>query len=138
MNKKHRLQFGAVVIVGALVYLGLQSAHSFSQYFVPVRQYEANPAAFSGQTLQVQGKLLASSVRYDAARETMRFDLTGGRYHLPVKYVGAVPTEDYANASAIVEGRMGSGGVFQARQILIQCPDHYQAVTVHAPHGASG
>ncbi len=132
MTKKQRLELGAVVVVGALVYLGIQGAHSFSQYFVPVRQYEQHLAQFSGQTLQVQGKLLASSVHYDPARQTMRFDLVSGRYKLPVKYVGAVPTENYTNASAIVEGRMGPGGVFQAKEIMIQCPDHYQPVTVTA------
>jgi cytochrome c-type biogenesis protein CcmE len=130
--KKLRLELGAVLILGALVYLGIQAGHSFSQYFIPVNQFVRQQARFSGQVVQVQGKLLADSVHYDAARQVMRFVLTAQGYRLPVRYVGAVPTEQYENASAIVQGRMGRNGVFQASEIMIQCPDHYKPVTVGA------
>jgi cytochrome c-type biogenesis protein CcmE len=138
MSKKLRLELGAVVIMAALAYLATVGAHSFSQYFVPVSQFDQQASKFAGQVVQVQGKLLASTVHYDVATETMRFTLASGRYRLPVKYVGPVPTEQYQNASAIVQGRLGPGGVFMAKQIMIQCPDHYQAVKVSAGSARSG
>jgi cytochrome c-type biogenesis protein CcmE len=132
LSKKLRLQLGSLVILGALVYLGLQGAHSFSQYFIPVSQFDQQMSRFSGQVVQVQGRLVADSIRYDAAKQTLMFTLASGRYQLPVKYVGPVPTEQYVDASAIVEGELGPHGVFQARKLMIQCPDHYKAVKVTA------
>jgi cytochrome c-type biogenesis protein CcmE len=138
MSKKLRLQLGTLVILAALAYLGLQGAHSFSQYFVPVSQFDRQSSRFAGQVIQVQGKLLANTVQYHAATDTMDFVLASGRYRLPVKYVGPVPTEQYQNADAIVKGELGSHGVFVAQEIMIQCPDHYQAVKVSAGSTRNG
>jgi len=128
MSPRLRLQMGTVVILAALVYLGIMAAHNFSQYFVPVSQYRTHYAAFRHKTLRVQGKLLASTVHYDPATEVLTFVLASGEERLPVRYVGSMPSEQFKNADAIVEGSMGRHGVFLAKQLMIQCPDHIQAV----------
>jgi len=128
MTRKVRLQIGSVIILAALVYLGIMAAHNFSQYFVPVNQYEGQLTKFAHKTLRVQGKLLAQSVHYDATTETLTFVLASGGSRLHVRYVGALPSEQFANTSAIVEGTMGKNGIFQAEKLMIQCPDHIQAV----------
>ncbi|MCL8207671.1 MAG: cytochrome c maturation protein CcmE [Actinomycetia bacterium] len=135
MSKKVRLQLGAAMILVALVYLGIQGARNFSQYFVPVNQFRAQEARYAGQVVRVQGRLLASTVRYDARSETMTFVLSKGGNRLPVKYVGPVPSEQYRDADAIVEGRLGPNGVFDAQKLMIQCPNHYQAADGTAQHG---
>jgi cytochrome c-type biogenesis protein CcmE len=128
MTRKLRLQIGTVMVLAALVYLGIMAAHNFSQYFVPVSQYEGQLGRFAHKTLRVQGKLLAQSVHYNAGTETLTFVLASAGSRLHVKYVGALPSEQFANTNAIVEGTMGSNGVFQAQKLMIQCPDHIQAV----------
>jgi cytochrome c-type biogenesis protein CcmE len=128
MTRRLRLQIGTVVILAALVYLGIMAAHNFSQYFVPVSQYRSQYASFAHKTLRVQGRLLASTVHYDPATEVLTFVLASGHARLAVRYVGSMPSEEFANANAIVEGSMGQHGVFMAKQLLIQCPDHIQAV----------
>lgn len=135
MPKKLRLQVGAVVILAALVFLGMQGAHNFSQYFVPVSQYKTQFSRFAGQVVRVEGTLRSRSVHYNSSTETLTFMLVSGKYQMPVKYVGPMPTEQFKNASAIVEGQMGSGGVFVAQKLLIKCPDHYTAVKVTSANG---
>lgn len=127
MSKKLRLQIGAMMILAALVYLGMKGATNFSQYFVTVHQYQSHIAKYSGQAIRVQGEMMANSVHYNPSTQTLRFTLASGRNQLPVQYIGALPTEQFKNASAIVEGQLGQHGVFQATKLMIQCPDHYQA-----------
>lgn len=135
VSKKVRLQLGAAMILVALVYLGIQGARNFSQYFIPVNQFQAQATRYAGQVVRVQGRLLASTVRYDAQTETMTFVLAKGADRLPVKYVGPVPTEQYQDADAIVEGQLGRNGVFDAQKLMIQCPDHYKAAGGTAQNG---
>lgn len=125
MTRKMRLQVGILLIVTALAYMVLQGAHNFSSYFVTVRAYVANAPKFRHEVVRVQGTLVARSVRYNDARGSLHFELSSGSAHLPVVYRGAMPNERFRNASAIVKGRMGAHGVFQAQKLEIQCPDHY-------------
>lgn len=127
MTKKVRLQIGALAILSSLVYIGLEGAHNFSSYFVTVNAYRAHMGQFADKTFRVQGTLLASSVRYNEATTTLSFTLQAKGQSLPVVYRGAMPNEQFKNADAIVEGKIGSNGVFQASKLMIQCPNHYVA-----------
>lgn len=132
MSKKLRLQLGALVILAALAYLGLQGAHNFSSYFVSVNTFRAEQAQLAHQTVRVQGTLLSQSVHYDAADATLQFTMASHGATLPVRYRGAVPNEQFHDAQAIVVGQMGPGGVFEAQKLMIQCPDHYGPATTRA------
>lgn len=131
MSRTLKYQAGALVIVASLSYMVLQGAHNFSNYFVTVPTFLANPAKYGGQTVRVQGVLQSRSVSYNAQNATLRFLLKGGSAGLWVKYRGAMPNERFRNADAIVKGRMGAGGVFEAQKLEIQCPDHYGPAQGH-------
>lgn len=124
VSKKIRLQIGALVILSALAYMVLQGAHNFSSYFVTVQAYRANIAKFGRETVRVQGTLLSKSVHYNPTSATLRFTMTSGHSTLPVIYQGAMPNEQFKDASAIAKGHMVDG-VFRAEKLEIQCPDHY-------------
>ncbi|PSR34013.1 MAG: cytochrome C biogenesis protein CcmE [Sulfobacillus benefaciens] len=125
MTKKVRLQIGTLVILAALVYIVLQGSH-FSNYFLPVSQFRSQMSRYSNQIVKVQGTLLSSSVKYNPANRTLRFDLESQGQVLPILYQGPMPDEQFKNASAIVKGKMVNG-VFDAQKLMIQCPDHYSA-----------
>lgn len=127
MTKKLRLQMGAFVVLGALTYLGIQGAHNFSNYFLTVSQYRRDMGRFSGMAVRVQGTMLAPSVQYNSATNTLRFRLVSKGQSLPIIYHGAMPNEQFKDASAIVKGHMGANGTFDAQKLEIQCPDHYAA-----------
>lgn len=135
VSKKLRIKIGAVLVLGALVYLGLQATKSFSQYFVPVAQYQNQLARFKGQIIRVQGRLLAQSVHYNPSTEVLTFLLASGGQTMRVRYVGALPTEEFKNAHAIVEGEMGKSGVFVAEKLMVQCPNHIVPVTTSSAAG---
>lgn len=125
MFNKMRLEVGAFAIMASVTYLALQGSHNFSNYFVTVRAFRADPARFHHQTLRVQGTIAPASVRYNHHTATLSFDLTQGRAQLPVVYRGAMPNERFHNVQAIVKGHMGPAGTFKADKLEIQCPDHY-------------
>ncbi|MBX5467600.1 MAG: cytochrome c maturation protein CcmE [Firmicutes bacterium] len=129
MSKKLRLQVGAAVIVGALAFIVLHGANRFTQYFVSVQQYRTHYAQYRGQVLRVEGTMLASSVHYNSATSTLRFTLMGDGQSLPVEYQGPMPSEQFQNADAIVEGQMNAQGVFVAQKLMVKCPDHYTPAT---------
>lgn len=125
LSKKIRLQLGALVILSGLVYIGLQSSHNFSSYFVTVNKYRADFSQLKNKMLRVQGTMDSQSVRYSASTSTLLFTLSSHGQALPVVYHGPMPNERFKNARAIVEGKMGSHGDFVARKLMIQCPNHY-------------
>ncbi len=125
MSKIVRFQVSLVVIIAALVYMMVQGVHNFSSYFVTVQAYRAHLSQFKSQEVRVQGSLLARSVRYDPETGALRFTLTSGSQHLRVLYRGVIPNERFRDANAIVKGRIGASGVFDAQKLEIQCPDHY-------------
>lgn len=129
MSKKTRLQVGALVIVAALAFIVLQGSHNFTQYFVSVRQYRTHYAQYAGQVLRVEGTMLSRSVHYDAATSTLHFMLTSQGQSLPVEYQGPMPSEQFQNADAIVEGKLNAQGVFVAQKLMVKCPDHYTPAT---------
>jgi cytochrome c-type biogenesis protein CcmE len=129
-----RVRFGVAVValLVALVYFVAEGARNFSNYFVTVKQFQADPAKYRGQVLRVQGRLLASTVRYNPARSLLRFTIASGGSRLAVAYVGSVPNEQFRDASAIVKGKLAPNGVFQAQKLMIQCPDHYSAAPANS------
>lgn len=127
MSDRVRLGVAAGAILLALAYFITQGARNFSNYFVTVKQFQADPTRYQGQVLRVQGKLLASTVRYNPARSLLRFTIESGGKRLPVAYVGSLPNEQFRDASAIVKGKLEANGVFRAQKLMVQCPDHYSA-----------
>lgn len=127
MSDRVRFGVAAGAILLALAYFVTQGARNFSNYFVTVKQFQADPAKYRGQVLRVQGKLLAGTVRYNPARSLLRFTIESGGSRLAVAYVGSLPNEQFRDASAIVKGRLAPNGVFEAQKLMVQCPDHYSA-----------
>jgi cytochrome c-type biogenesis protein CcmE len=48
---------------------------------------------------------------------------------MPVVYSGVVPDIFQAGAQVVVEGKLGSNGVFQAQTLLTKCPSKFQAAS---------
>jgi cytochrome c-type biogenesis protein CcmE len=127
MNKKLRIQIGGFAILAAFGYIVLQGAHNFSNYFLTVGQYRHDMTRFSHDAVRVQGTMQAQSVHYNRAKSLLTFTLVYNGQSLPIIYEGPLPNEQFRDANAIVKGRMGSHGVFDAQKLEIQCPDHYSA-----------
>ena len=86
-----------------------------------------------GRSIRVQGTVADGSIEQDASRLWINFDLTDGVNLIPVVYESTPPdllgysTEDRYQ-DVIVEGRLDSGGVLQARNLLVQHGSDFESV----------
>jgi cytochrome c-type biogenesis protein CcmE len=107
--------------------------------YVSVAQARERP----GETLQVQGKILKETVRYEISngRGELKFEIMDKHNHrMQVVYPQAKPEnfDEATNVDAI--GRY-ENGVFRANTLLVKCPSKYsdeQTLPGQKPSSAQG
>jgi cytochrome c-type biogenesis protein CcmE len=142
---------GGLLIVAAVVYLIYSSLQTTQQYFLTVKELQAKGAAVMGREVRISGAVIGDSIQYDAQTLTLRFtiahtpgdqkevDAQGGLAavlhqavidpnapRLQVVYKGVKPDLMRNEAQAIITGKMGEDGVFQAQELLLKCPTKYE------------
>ena len=142
---------GGALIIAAVVYLIVSSAKASAQYFLTVSELQDKNAAVSGQDLRVSGAIVGDTIQYDPETLTLTFEVAnipgdnktidqmGGLAavlhqavidpkadRLKVVYTGVKPDLMKNEAQAIMTGKMGEDGVFQADELLLKCPTKYQ------------
>lgn len=118
---------GIVVIGGISGYLMVQAMQSSWAYYYSVDDFSAAGAATQGQSFRLAGRVQPGSVERDLEHVTLRFTLTGAQAHLPVRYQGVTPDNFTEDREVVVEGRLGTDGVFQADTLMTRCESKYQA-----------
>lgn len=139
------------MIVAAIVYLIASSTQAAAQYYLTIDELAAKGEAVAGRDLKISGAVDGKSIEYDARTLTLTFtianvpadldeiDQQGGlaevlhkavndpsATRLKVVYVGPKPDLLRDEAQAIVTGRLGPDGVFQADELLLKCPTRYE------------
>ena len=123
---------GAVILV-AVAYLIWAATQSASVYYFTVGEVLGDPAGIEGRSIRVQGTVADGSIEQDATRLWINFDLTDGVGLIPVVYESTPPdllgysTEDRYQ-DVIVEGRLDTNGVLQARNLLVQHGSDFESV----------
>jgi cytochrome c-type biogenesis protein CcmE len=142
---------GGGLIVAAIVYLIATSTQSAAQYYLTIDELAARGDQVLGRDLKISGAVLGDSIQYEPDTLTLRFTIVnvpadldqveqaGGlaevlhqavsdpaSRRLDVVYVGPMPDLLRHEAQAIVTGRMGADGVFQADELLLKCPTRYE------------
>jgi cytochrome c-type biogenesis protein CcmE len=125
--KKHRnLIIGGIVILIALLVLGYAAFMGGNTYYYEVGEFLDKGDAIVGQTVRVSG-LVDDSVYKDGF--TLHFklnDMTGREVSLPVAYSGSVPDTFKVGQQLVVEGKLKTGGIFEATQLIIKCSSKYE------------
>ncbi|MCC6955327.1 MAG: cytochrome c maturation protein CcmE [Anaerolineales bacterium] len=148
-----RMKFiiGGLLIVAAIVYLIASSTHANAQYFLTVDEVYSKGAAIQNRDLRISGAVIGDSIQYDPGTLNLTFTIAhipgdnkdieaqGGlaaalhnavvdpnRKTLVVLYNGPKPDLLRDEAQAIITGKMGSDGVFQADELLLKCPTKYE------------
>lgn len=114
----------AAIMVGVVV----KGAASATDYYVTVPQVMGAQSSYLGKDVRVQGALLPKTVSYDTSTHMMTFRMGSAAETLLVRFTGAAPADFGPGANAIVSGTEIAPGVISARQVLVQCPDHYKPV----------
>jgi len=142
---------GGILIIAAIIYLIISSTQASAQYFLTIEELAVKGSSVAGRDLRVSGAVLGDSIQYDSQTLTLSFDVAhvpgdnkeieaqGGlaqvlhaavmdpsRPRLHVVYQGVKPDLLRNEAQAIMTGRLGEDGVFQADELLLKCPTKYE------------
>ncbi len=142
---------GGLLIVAAVVYLIASSTNAAAQYYLTIDELMEKGGVALDRDVKLSGAVVGNSIEYDAESLTLRFEIAnvpgdldeieseGGlaevlhkavedpnATRLAVVYIGPKPDLLRHEAQAIITGRMGEDGVFEADELLLKCPTRYE------------
>jgi cytochrome c-type biogenesis protein CcmE len=122
---------GVVVIGGGLGYFMFAAMQSSWSYYYLVDDFvealTAKSTAAQASSLRVFGKVKPDSVTRDLEKTLLTFTLAGSKNELPVQYKGSVPDNFTEDRNVVVQGRLDTTGVFQAKTLMTKCESKYSA-----------
>lgn len=125
MSRRARLWAAVVLVAAALGLLVGYGSKNLTEYYLTIPQFEARAAQLVGQRFRVAGQLVGRSVHYDVTRHLLTFVVHHGSLQLQVVYHGVQPDTFQSNVTVIVDGVYRGHDLFDADQVLVQCPSHY-------------
>ncbi len=161
-TRRWKFIIGTTVILAAVAYLIITGTTQNAQYFLTVEELVARQDTLGDRIVRVSGAVVGDTIRYDTNTLELTFtiahmpgdpeeiDAAGGlaealreavanpnNPRIKVRYVGPKPDLLRPEAAAILTGRMGEDGVFQAQEVLFKCPTRYEEAP-KAPADMSG
>ena len=116
---------GVILLVfGWLLFGGLEKNVVF---FLTPKELLAKGSAGVGVPVRLGGQVKPGSVKWDAKALDLRFTVTDGAREMLVRSTGAPPQMFRDDMGVIVEGRVGSGGVFEATSLMVKHSNEYRA-----------
>ena len=125
MLKRRRFIIGGLIILAALSYIIYGGMQQAMVYFVTPSELKAKESASNDKFLRMGGMVVKGSLQKDVKNLTYRFDLTDGNVSFPVYFRGVPPDLFTEGKGAVVEGRIGRDGVFQATTIMAKHAEEY-------------
>ncbi|HUF29765.1 MAG TPA: cytochrome c maturation protein CcmE [Gemmatimonadaceae bacterium] len=126
MNRKWVLG-GAAVILGVFGWLTFGGLEKNVVFFLTPQELLAKGDAGVGVPVRLGGQVKPGSMTWDAKTLDLRFTVTDGARDVQVHSTGAPPQMFRDGMGVIVEGRYGSGGVFQATSLMVKHSNEYRA-----------
>jgi cytochrome c-type biogenesis protein CcmE len=125
MLKRRRFIIGGLIILAALSYIIYGGMQQAMVYFVTPSELKAKESTSNDKFLRMGGMVVKGSLQKDLKNLTYRFDLTDGNVSFPVFFRGVPPDLFTEGKGAVVEGRIGRDGVFQATTIMAKHAEEY-------------
>lgn len=123
--RRRKLLVGGGVIVVALSTLVLTGIRQSVVYFVTPSELAAAQPRTGGKAYRLGGMVVQGSLETVAGTREHRFLLSDGRASVPVRFRGIPPDLFGEGRGAVVEGRLGADGTFQASTILAKHSEDY-------------
>ena len=142
---------GGFLVAAAVIYLIVTSTQAAAQYYLTVDELIAKGDTVKDRDIKLSGAVIGDSISYDMESLTLRFTIAnvpadsdeieaaGGlaevlhqavmdpnASRMEVVYIGPMPDLLRHEAQAIVTGRIGENGVFEADELLLKCPTRYE------------
>ncbi|MBI2867327.1 MAG: cytochrome c maturation protein CcmE [Chloroflexi bacterium] len=116
-SRNIKFALAGALVLAAIAFLTFMMTRGASSFFAGVSEVLAQGP--TEQQVRVKGKVLVASIRQDPAKNEMRFEMTDGSRSMPVLYYGGVTNQFYrTDADVVVEGRLGTDGVFRADNLI--------------------
>ncbi|MBC7171162.1 MAG: cytochrome c maturation protein CcmE [Polyangiaceae bacterium] len=119
-----------LVLVGGVVALVLSTNVSDAMsYSKLVHEVAADPGAFEGRQLRVEGDLQPGSIQFREEPCEWRFVLQKEGQQLPVTFPQCVVPDTFRDGVGIqvtVQGRLQDDGRFLANEVIPRCPSKYE------------
>jgi cytochrome c-type biogenesis protein CcmE len=125
MIKRKRFLIGGSIILAAISYLIVGGMKQAMVYFKMPSELRAEENAMQGKFVRMGGMVVKGSLQKDLQNLTYRFELTDGNGTFPVYFKGVPPDLFSEGKGAVVEGRIGSDGVFHATTIMAKHSEEY-------------
>ena len=125
MAKSRRFLIGGIIILAAISYLVVGGMKEAMVYFKMPSELRAEEKGMRGKFVRMGGMVVKGSLQKDLQNLTYRFELTDGTTTFPVYFKGIPPDLFTEGKGAVVEGRIGSDGVFQATTIMAKHSEEY-------------
>ena len=126
MNTKAKFGVGVGIIVVTLVTLGWVGARESKTYYHTISELSSMKQGELRQRMRVSGYVAQGTIQHLPGR--VDFVLVEENRRLPVSYTGTAPLPDTFkdDAQALVEGRLGTDGLFTAEQVQAKCASKYE------------
>jgi cytochrome c-type biogenesis protein CcmE len=125
MSKSRRFLIGGLIILGALAYLIYGGMQEALVYFKMPSELRAEEKSLQGKFVRMGGMVVKGSLQKDLQNLIYRFEITDGNTSFPVYFKGVPPDLFVEGKGAVVEGRVGGDGVFQATMIMAKHAEDY-------------
>src|SRR5258705_9724884 len=125
MPRSRRFLIGGVIILAALSYMIYGGMKEAMVYFKMPSELRAEESSLKDKFVRMGGMVVKGSLQKDLQALTYKFDLTDGTTTFPVFFKGVPPDLFSEGKGAVVEGRIGKDGVFQATTIMAKHAEEY-------------
>lgn len=110
--------------IGAVAALVLNALQSNINHFFSPTEVVANQAP-QDRTFRLGGLVEAGSVQREDDGLTVHFNVTDNAEIVPVTYTGILPDLFREGEGVVAQGKLGTGGVFQADEVLAKHDETY-------------
>jgi cytochrome c-type biogenesis protein CcmE len=111
--------------LAAVSYLVVGGMKEAIVYFVTPSELKAKESSSLNKFLRMGGMVVQGSLHKNLKNLTYQFELTDGTTTFPVFFKGVPPDLFTEGKGAVVEGRIGSDGVFHATTIMAKHAEEY-------------
>ena len=131
--KKVKFTAGFAVIVVSLLALVAYSSEKLSLYYLTVPELEARETEFADTRFKLAGKVVPGSIVRRDGNRTVAFEIRDPSDEdttpntRTIRYSGVLPDTFRDGADVVLEGKMGTNGVFIAETMLAKCPSKYES-----------
>lgn len=123
---KAKVYVAVALILGAIVYLVYGNFQDTMVYYYTPKELNEKMGSLPDKSLRVGGLVKVKTLQKEHGKLDSAFVITDGAYDVSVKYHGLLPDLFKEGKGAIVEGKMGSGNIFVANNVMVKHSEEYK------------